>query len=809
MYQFRRNQWLKQIFIILMMTVSSSSFAITTGPSITSPVAGATLLGSSENFEWNTSSTSASDWWLYVGTSLGAYDIYDSGSLGLSNSHNVTGLPTDGSLIYVRLWYKSGSWKSVDTVYTAFGQAPSITAPLPNGTLSAASETFSWVSNDVSVSEWWLYAGSTEGGSNLYNSGSISPATTSHTINTLPIDGSTVYIRLWYKDGSWKSVDTTYTAFTGIAPSITSPSTSVPLSGTSETFSWSSNDASVSKWWLYAGNSVGAKDIVDSGSLDSASSSYTVNNIPTTGATVFIRLWYKEISWKYQDYTFTQAASSGNTYYIATDGEDLETNGSIDSPWREIQYGVDRLDAGDTLIVKAGTYNKAVLFSGADDSGTSDSFITLKGLSGAIIDGTGLTPSGIQGLIGIHNASYIKIENFELANFRTAPGEIITDTPIGILIDGSSHDLIINNNKIHHIENLSTCNELSECGPSANGIAVFGNTTTPISNITFTQNEVSHCILSSSEAFTLNGNIDGFRLFDNYVHDNNNIGIDFIGYESDICPSCTVEQNRARNGVVRGNRSINNSTKLALGGFPNNPWYGSDDGSAGGFYVDGGRNIIFDGNYSSQNDLGFEFASEHAQKSSEDILMVNNYIYQNKELGLSLGGYAESTQGGGGGNAKNIHIFNNSFYKNKGWGSEIVFQYRLINAHIANNIFYGADGVSDNFEMQSNGQYQNINWGSNIWWASDVSDTSGIQGTSIVQDPLYINASTGNLNISSNSPAVNQGIVQMDLTTWSDTFWSSEFSNEIIPAHGTQDINGESRFEGQLDMGADEFGSGN
>lgn len=788
--------------------VDSSYTADNSGgvPSLTSPAPGSTLSGSSVNFSWNANGTNVSEWWLYAGSSVGSSSYLNSGSLGGATSHQITALPVDGSTVHIRLWYKNaGTWKSVDSSYIADTDnsvIPAISSPLANSTLSGASETFSWVANGATVTEWWLYAGSSVGANDLYDSGSLGVAS-SDTITTLPIDGSTVYIRLWYKSGSWKSVDTLYTAYTGALPSISSPSPNTTLSGVSETFSWTTNGSSVSEWWLYAGNSVGASDIADSGSLGSASS-YTVTNIPTNGSTVFIRLWYKQGSWKSLDYTYTQATSNGNTYYVAVAGSN-SNSGSMASPWHDIQFGVNQLEAGDTLIVNPGTYHETVLFSGSNDSGTSSADITLKGLNGAIIDGSGLTPSGEQGLIGIHNASYITIENFELRNFKTSTGFNKTDTPLGILIDGSSHDLTINNNTIHHIENLSTCTEPSGCGPSANGIGVFGNTTTSISNITFNQNEVSHCILASSEAFTLNGNIDGFRLVDNYVHDNNNIGIDFIGYESDICPSCTAEQNRARNGVVRGNRSINNSIKLALGSFSSNPWYNGEDGNAGGFYVDGGRNILFDGNYSSQNDLGFEFASEHSQKSSEDILMINNFIYQNRELGLSLGGYSENTQSGGGGSARNIHVYNNSFYKNKGWGSEIVFQYRVIDTTIANNIFYGEDGVSDNFEMQANGQYQNISWGTNIWWAPDVSDTSGIQGASIVQNPLYISASTGNLNIQSSSPAISQGVVQADLTNWTDTFWNGEFTNGIIPAHGTQDINGGSRFNNQLDMGADEF----
>jgi hypothetical protein len=501
--------------------------------------------------------------------------------------------------------------------------------------------------------------------------------------------------------------------------------------------------------------------------------------------------------------SFSGSSSSAKTYYVAPDGDNL-ADGSTDSPWNTLQFATQQLSAGETLVIRAGSYNETVLL-GENDSGTENAIITLKGLDGAIIDGTGLSPISRQGLITLRNAHHITIENLEIANFKTSTGVNLTDTPVGVLIDGSSHHLTLTNNNIHHIENLSTCGQTSGCGSGANGIAVYGDTTTAITDLLFTNNEVANCILSSSEAFTLNGNVDGFKLTGNYVHDNNNIGIDFIGYENDVCTSCTEEQNRARNGIVKNNRSINNSTNLALGTFSNNPWYEGTDGSAGGFYVDGGRNIIFDGNYSSKNDLGFEFASEHPQKSTDDILMINNAIYRNREVGLTIGGYAESDQGEGGGSAKNINVFNNSFYKNKGWGTEIAFSYRVINATLANNIIVGKTSISDNFAQEiNNGQYLNIIWENNIWWAVTTTNTTNIQGSSITQDPLYTNPETGNLNLLANSPAINKGIEQTAITTWLDSFWQKEFTNGIIPAHGTEDINGENRLENQLDLGADE-----
>jgi hypothetical protein len=485
------------------------------------------------------------------------------------------------------------------------------------------------------------------------------------------------------------------------------------------------------------------------------------------------------------------------TFYVSPSG-DNEDDGSSDTPWKNIQFAVDQLKEDSTLIIKEGIYNERVLLSGEDDSN-----IILEAETGAVIDGSNLNVIGQQGLITIRDAHNIVVNNLELRNFKTAQGINMTQTPIGILINGTSHDINITNNRIHHIENLSTCGESSGCAVGANGIAVYGNSKTAIRNLNFVNNEISSCILASSEAFTINGNVDGFKVLNNYVHDNNNIGIVMIGYESDVCPDCLDDENRARNGIVKNNRSINNSTNLPLGVFNSNPWYEGNDGSAGGFYVDGGHHILLEGNYASQNDLGFEFASEHAGKATNDILMVNNYLYNNREAGLSLGGYSQNPTKAGGGESHVIMVYNNSFYKNSGWGSEITFAYRVQNASIANNIIYGEGDVADNFSEEQYGQYSDITWGKNLWWANDNSDTSGIVGESIVKDPLYVDALSGKLDLNSSSPAVNEAVEQ-SAVTWSGSFWEDAFTDGLIPASGSADIHGEQRIHEQLDMGADE-----
>ncbi|MGV6801186.1 MAG: DUF1565 domain-containing protein [bacterium] len=487
--------------------------------------------------------------------------------------------------------------------------------------------------------------------------------------------------------------------------------------------------------------------------------------------------------------------------YVDPTGSD-SASGSSSAPLATIQAAVTMANAGDVIIVRAGIYNEIVTFSGSSDSGAVGNPVTLSAQAGAIIDGTGLSSADRDGLITIDGASHLIINGFEIRNFTTAPSFNNATTPVGILVQGTVEDIEINNNYIHHIENNSSCTQNNNnCYPGANGIAIYGETTGGVKDIKLSGNEVSNCILGSSEAFTLNGNVARFQVLNNYIHDNNNIGLDFIGGESDVCPSCTTATDHARNGIVRGNIVQGNSINLNSG----NPWYAGEDGNAGGIYVDGGANILIEQNITSDNDIGIEIASEAPNGSVHDIIIASNLVYKNRELGLAIGGYDANPNNYGGGTASQIHVINNSFYKNRGWGSELVLQYRVTDMTVSNNIFFADGTQSESVETQSGGAagYNNLVYDTNIWWSSGNIDGIPVtDNNAISADPKFLKAPTGEFRTYSYSPANNAGITIADITSWSDPFWSDHFTNGHIPAHGSADASGAARVSGQIDLGA-------
>ena len=230
-------------------------------PAITAPTTGSTLSGSSATFTWADNGTTVSEWWLYVGTSVNGKDLLNSGSIGASTtSLRVSGLPTDGRTVYVRFFYRQGDWSHQDFQYTAANlsppppsppSAPAITAPTTGSTLSGSSATFTWADNGTTVSEWWLYVGTSVNGKDLLNSGSIGASTTSLTVSGLPTDGRTVYVRFFYHQGGWNHQDFQYTA---AAPLSLSPMGTAPYDfdgdGRTDLLWWNSATRALTVWLM-------------------------------------------------------------------------------------------------------------------------------------------------------------------------------------------------------------------------------------------------------------------------------------------------------------------------------------------------------------------------------------------------------------------------------------------------------------------------------------------------------------------------------------------------------------------------------
>jgi hypothetical protein len=170
------------------------------------------LTGSSVAFSWNPGNT-ATHFELYVGTSTGSSNLYNSGSV-TATTETVSGLPSNGETIYVRLYSLiNGAWQYTNYTYVAAGAATKavLTTPPPNTQFTSSAVTFDWTPGNTAT-HFQLYVGSSTGSSNLYNSGNVTATT--EAVSGLPSNGEKIYARLYSLiNGAWQYTDYTYTAF--------------------------------------------------------------------------------------------------------------------------------------------------------------------------------------------------------------------------------------------------------------------------------------------------------------------------------------------------------------------------------------------------------------------------------------------------------------------------------------------------------------------------------------------------------------------------------------------------------------------
>jgi len=151
---------------------------------MTSPVAGSTLTTGTAGFQWS-AGTAVSAYWLYVGSSAGASNYQNSGNLGGSAlTRTVSGLPTNGSTIYVRLYSSiGGAWQYTDYTYTAYYSSNSGGGSLiinGAGTVSGGSSTITGsLSGMVSGGNLTIGNGTFSGGTITFGNGTLGNGTVS------------------------------------------------------------------------------------------------------------------------------------------------------------------------------------------------------------------------------------------------------------------------------------------------------------------------------------------------------------------------------------------------------------------------------------------------------------------------------------------------------------------------------------------------------------------------------------------------------------------------------------------------------
>jgi len=179
--------------------------------------------------------------------------------------------------------------------------------------------------------------------------------------------------------------------------------------------------------------------------------------------------------------------------------------GSAEAPLKTIAKGVSLAKAGDTVIVKAGTYGEAVTITAGGEAGKP---ITIKAAPGERVVLTGAKRCGITWAAGV---GYLVIDGFE---FRDA-GVFGNDFAVGSEGEGGHHVTIQNCVAVGCAMQLSkqsdcTIRRSIQTGSKRNGINLVG-----CKNCTVEECEIYD---NGADGITVSWGSDGCKVLRNYVH---------------------------------------------------------------------------------------------------------------------------------------------------------------------------------------------------------------------------------------------------------------------------------------------------
>jgi hypothetical protein len=491
---------------------------------------------------------------------------------------------------------------------------------------------------------------------------------------------------------------------------------------------------------------------------------------------------------------------------VATNGDD-QAPGTTAHPLATLAAAVRAVPEGGTILLRGGHYRQRLVLGPS----AHDLAVRPFGHEHAVLDGSGLTPpAGRSGMVTIDGSRRIQVSGLDITGYDTTGLDAV---PVGVYVHGEASHVTVRGNHVHSMGNYN--GTLGSFDLNAHGIAVYGDSPArAVRHLSIVDNEVDHLALGASESVVVNGNVDGWRISGNDIHDNNNIGIDAIGYEPTLPARFRyTDLNRARHGVISDNTVRNIISR-------GNPSY-YEDGSwcncADGIYVDGGTRIRIRRNRLAGNDIGIEVAAESGRGSADHVVVADNDVRTSAFTGITTGGYCNGAEDCGGVRTGTSHdnvFVNNTLYGNNtldDGSPEFLIQYYAYDDTVENNVVYATnrdhvllgtvpgadvDGLSTRNHVDHNiyfaapGTRATASFGSlgtTYTGFGAYRRATGLDGHSRFVDPELVAPGAGDLHLRRGSPAVDAGAA-------------------VPPALvGRLDVDRQRRVQGRgIDIGADE-----
>jgi hypothetical protein len=304
----------------------------------------------------------------------------------------------------------------------------------------------------------------------------------------------------------------------------------------------------------------------------------------------------------------TALPAFGFIYYVSPTGSD-SSDGSAATPWKTIQHAADNVLAGDTVIVRPGTYAGFILGWDFPQDGTPSQPILFQAEPGVVIDSPNSeTPDGIN----LEGASYIHIEGFTIQN---GAGNI----------DRAGIRSVTNTNAVIR-------------GNKVDGMGTWGIFTGFSENVLIENNETSRSV--SQHGIYVSNSADNPVIRGNRSWGNNQCGIHMNG-----------DLSQGGDGIISG----------AL--IEANMIHDNGTGGGSGINCDGVQSSVIRNNLLYNNHAsGISLYAIDAADGSKNNVVVNNTIIEAAD-----GRWAINIRDGSTGNT----VLNNILFNNHSWHGSI------------------------------------------------------------------------------------------------------------------------------------------
>lgn len=421
------------------------------------------------------------------------------------------------------------------------------------------------------------------------------------------------------------------------------------------------------------------------------------------------------------DFQSNLAQASGSIYYVDisnTAASDTSGYGSLETPWKTLDYGIKQLQPGDTLLVRGGTYQNASIKLTANHTGQENAPITVQAYPGEKVvlkNGSAIIFNGanwwvIDGLIfdsprgqtiqlGMHKnlgqSQTVKAEHITIRNSEFTQGKQST-----VVLEYASH-ILLENNYFHHIR------------PGVSFKDASGNI------VGWELNALS--IRYKADNIQIKGNrfedigSDGVQVGSKYwVSGSSLSNIAIIGNEFWVNrPYSGILGNVGENGIdIKKSENIVIAENTIHGFRPTTSAQDASGSKGEGVVIhNDAQNVTIEQNLFYDNTINLDI-SKGAQGTTAGTrdMVVRNNIFREATVSDGMGGYGLKVAG-----SSNISVYHNTFHNNP----TAFRSYEVNTSSFKNNVISGGNILINT---------------SNVEWEADYNAWSDIAGT--IPQPL-------------------------------------------------------------------------